>query len=116
LSALQDALGEMKPAVLKDVLQGMTTDMEASAKEQEPNPDMEALVKSRLEERHNPNWWDKVSAKVETMVSRVRDTFTQHRAASTLKDFAAGMGLQPGESYQGASYNISRHGQGLHAH
>jgi hypothetical protein len=45
------------------------------------------------------------------MVSQVRDTFTQHRAASTLKDFAAGIGLQPGESYQGASYNISRHGK-----
>ena len=111
LSALQSALGEMKPATLKDVLQGMTTDMEATAREQEPNPDMEALVKSRLEERQNPNWWDKVSAKVETMVSRVRDTFTQHRAASTLKDLAAGMGLQSGESYQGASYNISRQGK-----
>jgi len=111
LSALQNALQEMKPAALKDVLQGMTTDMKATAIEQEPNPDMEALVKSRLEERQNPHWWDKVSAKVETMVSRVRDTFTQHRAASTLKDFAAGMGLQPGESYQGASYNISRHGK-----
>jgi hypothetical protein len=111
LSALQSALGEMKPATLKDVLQGMTTDMEATAREQEPNPDMEALVKSRLEERQNPHWWDKVSAKVETMVSRVRDTFTQHRAASTLKDFAAGMGLQSGESYQGASYNISRQGK-----
>ena len=111
LSALQSALGEMKPATLKDVLQGMTTDMEATAREQEPNPDMEALVKSRLEERQNPHWWDKVSAKVETMVSRVRDTFTQHRAASTLKDLAAGMGLQSGESYQGASYNISRQGK-----
>jgi hypothetical protein len=101
----------MKPAALKDVLQGMTTDMKATAIEQEPNPDMEALVKSRLEERQNPHWWDKVSAKVETMVSRVRDTFTQYRAASTLKDFAAGMGLQPGESYQGASYNVSRQGK-----
>jgi len=111
LSALQSALQEMKPATLKDVLQGMATDMEATAKEQEPNPDMEALVQSRLKERHNPHWWDKVSAKVETMVSRVRDTFTQHRAASTLKDFAAGMGLQPGESYQGASYNLSRQGK-----
>jgi hypothetical protein len=111
LSALQSALQEMKPATLKDVLQGMATDMEATAKEQEPNPDLEALVKSRLEERQNPHWWDKVSAKVETMVSQVRDTFTQHRAASTLKDFAAGIGLQPGESYQGASYNISRHGK-----
>jgi hypothetical protein len=111
LSALQDALQEMKPAALKDVLQSLTTDMEALAKEQEPNPELEALVKSRLEERHNPHWWDKVSTKVETMVSRVRDTFTQHRAASTLKDFAAGIGLQPGESYQGASYNISRHGK-----
>jgi len=111
LSALQSALQEMKPATLKDVLQGMATDMEATAKEQEPNPDLEALVQSRLEERHNPHWWDKVSAKVETIVSRVRDTFTQHRAASTLKDFAAGMGLQPGESYQGASYNLSRQGK-----
>jgi len=111
LSALQSAIGEMKPAVLKDVLQGMATDMEATAIEQEPQPDMEALVKSRLEERQNPHWWDKVSTKVETMVSRVRDTFTQHRAASTLKDFAAGMGLQPGESYQGAEYNISREGK-----
>jgi hypothetical protein len=111
LSALQDALQEMKPAALKDVLQGMATDMEATAKEQEPNPDMETLVKSRLEERQNPHWWDKVSTKVETMVSRVRDTFTQHRAASTLKDFAAGMGLQPGESYQGASYNLSQQGK-----
>jgi len=111
LSALQSAIGEMKPATLKDVLQGMATDMEASAQEQEPQPDMEALVKSRLEERQNPHWWDKVSTKVETMVSRVRDTFTQHRAASTLKDFAAGMGLQPGESYQGAEYNISREGK-----
>jgi hypothetical protein len=110
LSALQSALQEMKPATLKDVLQGMATDMETTAKEQEPLLDMEALVQSRLEERQNPNWWDKVSAKVETMVSRVRDTFTQHRAASTLKDFAAGMGLQPGESYQGAEYNISRLG------
>jgi len=111
LSALQSALGEMKPAVLKDVLQSLTTDMEALAKEQEPNPELEALIKSRLEEGHNPNWWDKVSTKVEAMVSQVRDTFTQHRAASTLKDFAAGIGLQPGESYQGASYNISRHGK-----
>jgi hypothetical protein len=111
LSALQSAIGEMKPAVLKDVLHGMATDMEASAQEQEPQPDIEALVKSRLEERQNPHWWDKVSTKVETMVSRVRDTFTQHRAASTLKDFTAGMGLQPGESYQGAEYNISREGK-----
>ncbi len=111
LSALQSALGEMKPAVLKDVLQSLTTDMEALAKEQEPNPELEALIKSRLEEGHNPNWWDKVSTKVEAMVSQVRDTFTQYRAASTLKDFAAGIGLQPGESYQGASYNISRHGK-----
>jgi hypothetical protein len=111
LSALQSAIGEMKPAFLKDVLQSLTTDMEALAKEQEPQPELEALIKSRLEEGHNPHWWDKVSTKVEAMVSQVRDTFTQHRAASTLKDFAAGIGLQPGESYQGASYNISRHGK-----
>ncbi len=112
LSALQDALLNMREETLKDVLQGMATDMQATAAQQEPDPAMEALIKERVKDRQNPNWWEKISTKVEIMVSHVRNTFTQYRAASTLKDFANQVGLQPGDRYQWAEYNLSRQEQG----
>lgn len=112
LSALQEALLNVREETLKDVLQGIVTDMEATAAQQEPDPAMEKLIEERIKDRQNPNWWEKISTKVETMVSHVRDNFTQYRAASTLKDFANQMGLQPGDSYQGAEYNLLRQGQG----
>ena len=133
LDGVQEALKDMPEGSLKLVLQGMVTDMEEIAAQQESNPAMDILMKERNavssdllsrqpqqpqqpqpqqpQQPQNPHWWQQLSTKVETMVTAVRDNFIQYRAASTLKEFANQVGLQPGATYQGAEYNLSRQGK-----
>jgi hypothetical protein len=136
LDGVQEALKDMPEGSLKLVLQGMVTDMEEIAAQQESHPAMDILMKERnavssdllsqqpqsqqfqqpqsqnpQSQSQNPHWWLQLSTKVETMVTAVRDNFIQYRAASTLKEFANQVGLQPGATYQGAEYNLSRQGK-----
>ncbi len=191
LDGVQEALKDMPEGSLKLVLQGMVTDMEEIAAQQESHPAMDILMKERnavssdllsqqprqpqnpqsqqpqqpqnpqsqqpqqpqnpqsqqprqpqnpqsqqprqsqsqqprqsqsqqfqqfqqfqqSQQPQNPHWWQQISTKVETMVTAVRDNFIQYRAASTLKEFANQVGLQPGATYQGAEYNLSRQGK-----
>lgn len=110
LDVVQEALSEMKEGSLKSLLQGMTTDMQATAAQQPPNPALDTLLSERSFDKGNTQWWQQLGTKVESMVAAIRENFTQHRAASTLKDFAHRMALQPGDSYEGADYNLSRVG------
>jgi hypothetical protein len=111
IEAIQEALGEMKEGSLKSLLQGMTTDMQATGAQQLPNPAMDTLLSERTQDKTNPHWWQQLGNKLDVMVTTVRENFTQYRAASTLKDFANRMALQPGDSFEGADYNLSRQGK-----
>ncbi|HEY9797843.1 MAG TPA: hypothetical protein V6D30_19585, partial [Leptolyngbyaceae cyanobacterium] len=111
IDAVQEALGEMKEGSLKSLLQGMTTDMQATGAQQLLNPAMDTLLSERTQDKTNPQWWQQLGNKLDSMVTRVRENFTQHRAASTLKDLANRMALQPGDSFEGADYNLSRVGK-----
>jgi hypothetical protein len=111
IDAVQEALGEMKEGSLKSLLQGMTTDMQATGAQQLPNPAMDTLLSERTFDKTNPQWWQQLGNKLDSMVTRVRENFIQHRAASTLKDLANRMALQPGDSFEGAGYNLSRVGK-----
>ncbi len=111
IDAVQEALGEMKEGSLKSLLQGMTTDMQATGAQQLLNPAMDTLLSERTQDKTNPQWWQQLGTKVEMMVAAVQENFTQHRAASTLKDLANRMALQPGDSFEGADYNLSRVGK-----
>lgn len=111
LDAVQSALGEMKEGSLKSLLQGVATDMQATTVQQPPNPALATLLSERSQEPSNTQWWQKLSTKVERMVTAVQENFTQHRAASTLKDLANRMALQPGDSFEGADYHLSRQGK-----
>jgi len=110
LDVVQEALSEMKEGSLKSLLQGMTTDMQATADQQPPNPALDTLLSERSFDKGNTQWWQQLGTKVESMVAAIRENFTQHRAASTLKDLANRMALQPGDSYEGADYSLSRVG------
>jgi hypothetical protein len=111
IDAVQEALGEMKEGSLKSLLQGMTTDMQATGAQQLPNPAMDTLLSERTFDKTNPQWWQQLGNKLDAMVTMVRENFIQHRAASTLKDLANRMALQPGDSFEGADYNLSRVGK-----
>jgi len=110
LDAVQEALGDMKPGTLKSVLQGMAADMQETQAFQPPTPALNHVAFTRLQDRQNPHWWDTLSTKISTTVTAVQETFAQHQAASTLKDFANRMALQPGDSFEGKDYNLSRQG------
>jgi len=110
LDAVQEALGDMKPGTLKSVLQGMAADMQETQAFQPPTPALSHVTFTRLQDRQNPHWWDTLSTKISTTVTAVQETFAQHQAASTLKDFANRMTLQPGDSFEGKDYNLSRQG------
>ena len=110
LDAVQEALGDMKPGKLKSVLQGMAADMQETFKSEPPTPALSNVALTRVQDRHNPHWWDTLSTKISTTVTAVQETFAQHQAASTLKDFANRMALQPGDSFEGKDYNLSRQG------
>jgi hypothetical protein len=110
LDAVQEALGDMKPGTLKSVLQGMAVDMQETLLSQPPTPALSHVAFTRLQDRQNPHWWDTLSTKISTTVTAVQETFAQHQAASTLKDFANRMALQPGDSFEGKDYNLSRQG------
>jgi hypothetical protein len=111
LDAVQEALGDMKPGTLKSVLQGMAVDMQETLLSQPPTPALSHVVETRVQDRQNPHWWDTLSTKISTAVTAVQETFTQHQAASTLKDFANRMALQPGDSFESKDYNLSRQGK-----
>ncbi len=110
LDAVQEALGDMKPGTLKSVLQGMAADMQETLLSQPPTLALSHVAFTRLQDRQNPHWWDTLSTKISTTVTAVQETFAQHQAASTLKDFANRMALQPGDSFEGKDYNLSRQG------
>jgi hypothetical protein len=110
LDAVKEALGEIPLGSLKSLLQGMTIDMQATADQQPPNPALDTLLSERSFDKSNPQWWQQLGNKLDLMVTTVRENFTQHRAASTLKDLANRLALQPGDSYEGADYNLSRVG------
>lgn len=111
LDAVQSALGEMKEGSLKSLLQGVATDMQATTVQQRPNPALATLLSERSQDKNNTQWWQQLGTKVEMMVTAVQENFTQHRAASTLKDLANRMALQSGESFEGADYHLSRQGK-----
>jgi hypothetical protein len=110
LDAVKEALSEIPLGNLKSLLQGMTTDMQATAAQQLPNPAMDTLLSERTFDKTNPQWWQQLGNKLDLMVTTVRENFTQHRAASTLKDLANRLALQPGDSFEGVDYNLSRVG------
>jgi hypothetical protein len=110
LDAVKEALSEIPLGNLKSLLQGMTTNMQATAAQQLPNPAMDTLLSERTFDKTNPQWWQQLGNKLDLMVTTVRENFTQHRAASTLKDLANRLVLQPGDSFEGADYNLSRVG------
>jgi len=110
LDAVKEALSEIPNGNLKSLLQGMTTDMQATADQQPPNPALDTLLSERSFDKSNTQWWQQLGNKLDSMVTTVRENFTQHRAASTLKDLANRLALQPGDSYEGADYNLSRVG------
>jgi hypothetical protein len=110
LDAVQEALGDMKPGTLKSVLQGMAVDMQETLLSQPPTLALSHVAFTRLQDRQNPHWWDTLSTKISTTVTAVQETFAQHQAASTLKDFANRMALQPGDSFESKDYNLSRQG------
>jgi hypothetical protein len=113
LDAVQEALEEMRDGPLKSVIQGMAVDMQTTVTQQQSNPTLDKLMEERSRQSQNPHWWQQLSTKVEMVITSVRDNFTQHRAASTLKEFANQMGLQSGGTYEGAEYNLSRQGKDL---
>jgi hypothetical protein len=110
LDAVQEALGDMKPGTLKSVLQGMAADMQETLLSQPPTLALSHVAFTRVQDRQNPHWWDTLSTKISTTVTAVQETFAQHQAASTLKDFANRMALQPGDSFESKDYNLSRQG------
>jgi hypothetical protein len=114
LNALLAATAELRDSPVKQVLQETTHQMQSALLEQQSSPPsvaMQQLVERRLQSKDNPNWWQQLTAKVEVMVTEVRDSFTQHRAASTLKQFANSMGLLRSEPYEGANYTFSKQGR-----
>lgn len=110
LDALDESLAQLSDSPLKQVVQGMSSEMRQLEASQAQLA-MDELLAERAKEPHHPTWWQQLSTKVETMVEGVRDTFTQYRAASTLKDFAHQVGLQSGESYETTHYQLSREGK-----
>lgn len=99
---------------VKQVLQQTVESMQAAYKEQQQqpvDPAMQQIVSDRIKEKDNPGWWQRLSSRVEATVTAVRDTFTQHRAATTLKQFANSQGLRSGESYEAANYTLSKQGR-----
>jgi hypothetical protein len=114
LEALFVATSELQDSPAKQVLQETSKQMQTALLEQQSSPPsvvMQELVEHRLQSKNNPNWWQQLPAKIEMVVTKVRDSFMQHRAASTLKQFANSIGLLSSESYEAANYTLSKQGQ-----
>ncbi|MCA1992532.1 MAG: hypothetical protein LDL41_10940 [Coleofasciculus sp. S288] len=99
---------------VKQVLLQTVESMQSTYKEQQQqpvDPAMQQIVSDRIKEKDNPGWWQQLSSRVEATVTAVRDAFTQHRAATTLKQFANRQGLRSDESYEAANYTLAKQGR-----
>lgn len=114
LDALFAATSELLDSPVKQVLQETTNQMQSALLEQQSSPPsvaMQELVERRLQCKDNLNWWQQLKTKVEVIVIKVKDEFTQHRSASTLKQFANSIDLRMSESYEAANYTFSKQGK-----
>lgn len=110
LDCIEEAVCQLKDGSLKTVLNQSIQELRVEISEQQPNSQLDQLMEARTQAAQDPNWWQRTTAKIEEMVTQVRDTFVGGRAASTLKQFADKLDLQSGDSYEGAEYNLKREG------
>lgn len=111
LDCMEEAVCQLKDGSLKTVLNQSIQELRVEISEQQPNSQLDQLMEARTQAAQDPNWWQRTTAKIEEMVTQVRDTFVGGRAASTLKQFADKLDLQSGDSYEGAEYNLKREGR-----
>ncbi len=112
LDAAYASVNALSDSPTKDAMLGLVGDMQTSLQQQEqtPDPEMEAFVARRKEEPQASQWWQKVSSTLESTFGNVRDRFQNWRAATTLNKLAQSQALGSGESYEAASYTLSREG------
>ncbi|NEQ64371.1 MAG: hypothetical protein F6K21_02510 [Symploca sp. SIO2D2] len=112
LEAVQRSLHELNDSPLKQFLQGYVNEMQTLQQQSAQHQQQIAeLVRGRVEQPKELNWWQRMTGKAGQAVSALREQLGNIKAASSLKTLFHSQVEPSGRTYQAAGYTIARQGR-----